>query len=118
MDKLNYINFEGCDKLSDNAFKFLLISSLKPIKNAILNKYESQFDDIKNVRLNIEELISEFKNKTDDYNKNELQPTNYDNKNNKISKGLNSINLSGCWSLTDFGLRYFSYFHSFIYNKA
>ncbi len=106
MDKLNDINFEGCDKLSDNTFKFLLISSLKPIKNAILNKYESQFDDIKNVRLNIEEIISEFKNKTDDIcNKNDIESINRECKNKNMPKGLNSINLSGCWSLTDFGLR-------------
>lgn len=105
MDKLNYINFEGCDKLSDNTFKFLLISSLKPIKNAILNKYESQFEDIRNVRLNIEELINEFKNKTDDSDENDIESIKHDKNTKNISNGLNSINLSGCWSITDFGLR-------------
>lgn len=126
MDKLRNLNCEGCEKLSDNAFKYLLISStinMIKAKSQTCTKRGtcsvgatqpagSKCFDKQNIedvglgdftRLNAFhcELIS-----------NETESNNFSSELfSALNNGLESINLSGCWSITDYGLRFVSFFY-------
>ena len=142
LDKLKTLNCEGCDKLSDNAFKFLLLTSIldknvhlkhksqhclrnvtikcKILPNDVLLQHEIDQAEVeeeeekknenekrvlkKSVRRvidcnnctltsNIEDLIEKDKN-------------NHNLVEENTQNSLESINLSGCCSLTDYGLSY------------
>ncbi len=84
MNRLEKINCEGCENISDRAFKFLLNSSQAPTScSEIPIEEKGQFKSI-------EEMLSTiFTHKIHD---------------NQGNTNLQYINLSGCWSLTDSGL--------------
>lgn len=87
LDKMSYLNFEGCEKLSDNTFKNLLISSIKPLKS---------INDLRDSQHSFE----------DQQDGNSKKIENCETSNKSYQSSLNFINLSGCWAITDFGLSY------------
>lgn len=158
MEKLERLNCEGCTNLSDNAFKFILISSTVNMfesacqkkssssssshqcksSKASRNNHQRRIDqdrcaECANSKRPIEELhrLSAFvqtQPSNDDYEMDEtatldiyhgqydnVEQTNVGEFHHDLQNGhvndvslanrLRSINLSGCWSITDSGLR-------------
>lgn len=126
MDKLEELNCEGCENLSDNAFKHLLMSNIA-YKNNHKSKNESQqckqnpttCDSIENIeRLRDNSELVTVNNSNDNREKCEqctrlnniedlsIEEDKPDNDSNAAINSLKSINLSGCWSITDYGLSY------------
>lgn len=103
LNKLEELNCEGCDKLSDKAFKYLFQDHY--IKKTL--NINSQTNIITKSHYNsviksssIEEICSSTDIKDNTYNN-----TSTDNIPSP-STSLKSINLSGCYSVTDNGLEY------------
>lgn len=145
LEKLENLNCEGCENLSDNAFKFILISSTvnifksachqqtshecQPIiqvdSNSANSRSEQSHDrcaDCANSKRSIEELHRLGSNHNhgeefiDVYHGGFEQKLNDDDSSCSqnydyavLANSLRSINLSGCWSITDSGLRYIFY---------
>jgi len=128
LDKLEDLNCEGCEKLSDNAFKHLLMSNviykkMSKLKNESqrCNSNPTECDNESIERLKVEnkdcfELVSSLNN-SEKCNQctrlNNIEDLSIeDEKHDKLNEGsdainsLKSINLSGCWSITDYGLSY------------
>ncbi len=139
MDKLEYLNCEGCEKISDNAFRYLLMSFAmvdsnnsmkesphvkcyrKSVINSQANKTKNEIkqnlsnkkliDDcnecVNKSRLNsIEEIHTTESNTGNISSSSSNGDKHYCNerRDGKL-KSLRSINLAGCWSVTDYGLR-------------
>ena len=126
LDKLEELNCEGCENLSDNAFKHLLMSNIA-YKNNYKSKNESQqckqnpttCDSIENIeRLQDSLELVTVNNSNDNREKCQqctrlnniedlsIEEDKHDNDSNAAINSLKSINLSGCWSITDYGLSY------------
>ncbi|RNA08313.1 F-box LRR-repeat 5-like [Brachionus plicatilis] len=94
LDKLRSLNCEGCQNLTDDAFKFLLISNkIKSNTSCLLDptiKCDPSGDQIKEIESG-DKNICEKCAKHQEFN-------------NKSS--LISINLSGCWSISDYSLSF------------
>ena len=112
-EKLEHLNFEGCEKISDNAFKYLLSgrNSSKSINCVNICKYDEltsfKFKNGINQKINCDDCIKNHLNEEDHLND---QSTSQDK--NDSSSSLNSINLSGCYLVTDFSLKYVQVFIS------
>jgi F-box/leucine-rich repeat protein 5 len=141
LDKLKALNCEGCVKLSDNAFKFLLLTSIldknlnlkdksqyclknDTMKCKILPKdlvqVEKLDDDIEKDCSEKKEMVRRFRRPIDctsctvTHNIEDLLKKEGQESDNSLSiqnpsltqNSLESINLSGCWTLTDYGLSY------------
>ena len=125
MNKLEYLNCEGCEKLSDNAFKYLHASiNFKTNSETECLKKELVSDNLKEItnqliQVNdIDENINRSENKSEcnecikinnieDLDINLEITMNRHDKCLTLSNGTNRlkyINLSGCWSITDYGL--------------
>ena len=140
LNKLEYLNCEGCEKISDNAFKYLLMSfamldSNNPMKESPhircykktvvesqANKSKNEIkQSLNNPKLlddcnecvnksrlnNIEEIFSTETNANSTSNDGDYEH-NCSEHNRRLEAGLKSlrsINLAGCWSVTDYGLR-------------
>lgn len=93
MNKLRSLNFEGCQNLTDNAFKFLLLSNEnKPNSECVTNpklKCRSSFDQINEIESDDNGSCENCLRSEETHNKPHLV----------------SVNLSGCWSISDYGLR-------------
>lgn len=93
MNKLRNLNFEGCQNLTDNAFKFLLLSNInKPNGDCVMNpriKCGSSLDQINEIESENNISCEKCLRREESNNKPHLV----------------SINLSGCWSISDYGLR-------------
>ena len=100
---MEHLNCEGCENLSDDAFKYLLLSSCNTnesntnLEKSCLNEQINLFDNLKTtVTIN---NIEEIKNIED------METCNIKkNKKSECSLSLQYINLSGCWLITDVGL--------------
>jgi F-box/leucine-rich repeat protein 5 len=135
LDKLEYLSCEGCEKLSDNAFRYILMafsmidsnstmnesssnakcfgkpgkSHVEPSHKTSKNAKPNEINNLIKARINDECNVCANKSKLNSIE--DIIPTesdthtcNYDNEENQMS--LKSINLSGCWSITDYGLSY------------
>jgi len=123
LEKLANLNCEGCERLSDNAFKFILISSTANLAGLLVNNGKRHHKCRQPTSINqtiehlhgdrcadctnkqaIEELhvIDIYHGNLDSCGEEEALPE--DNCSNPSSNRLQSINLSGCWSITDHGL--------------
>lgn len=124
LEKLANLNCEGCERLSDNAFKFILISSTANLAGLLVNNGKRHHKCRQPTSINqtiehlhgdrcadctnkqaIEELhvIDIYHGNLDSCGEEEAVPE--ENCSNPISNRLQSINLSGCWSITDQGLK-------------
>ncbi|CAF0705363.1 unnamed protein product [Brachionus calyciflorus] len=120
LDQLQYLNCEGCNYLTDNAFKFILMSTVSDIKikrmecvknsnlKCVLETNEEELTEIttgESVIQNSQDFCKDCqrKNNIEDVYLN----GDSDQENVQINQNsLVSINLSGCWSLSDYGLSY------------
>lgn len=100
--KLNYLehfNCEGCENLSDKAFKYLLESKKNAQQRANCSKKPNSKDELEQ---------SHCRSCVD--NKNSIEEIHKPNNSNERQEmhqpgtSLKYINLSGCWSITDSGL--------------
>lgn len=114
MDKLEFLNCEGCDKITDNSFKYLLISSAKfqMTRSQICKKNNhTQSSNKSDQGLSCGNCTENHNNIEEIYTDNNENTNHCNNHHNSESQEVNSvtlksINLSGCWSITDYGLRY------------
>lgn len=112
MDKLEYLNCEGCEHLSDNAFKFLLLSSTLSLKNIKSQSCLSNpstlctYEDIEGGSGQLQDFCKDCSTKQSIEDLSLAgSSTQSESYFSDISNSLKSINLSGCWSLSDYGLR-------------
>ena len=108
---MEYLNCEGCQYLSDDAFKYLLMST-NYIEKDQNHSLKTPINNVNAVNcsshcLNRNQCF-DFVDKNDS-NNNLEEMFNSNNKQSLISKNngslnLKYINLSGCWLITDFGL--------------
>lgn len=90
LDRLQSLNFEGCHNLTDNAFKFLLLSNDK--NECLINprlRCESKLEELNEIESGENDSCKKCAAKKESFR----------------NPSLVSINLSGCWSISDFGLR-------------
>ena len=121
LDRLERFNSEGCENLSDNAFKYLLVAAITALTRPEKHSHE-HFDNRHLEGHNEEEEAKvEFfcSDCTQKYTIEEMHQINRkylsqnDSEQEKNEEApppngrnrLKYINLSGCWSITDFGLR-------------
>jgi hypothetical protein len=100
---LQHLNCEGCSLLTDNAFKYLLIKGALKISDKN-NHFTKKDEELETKERDLEILLSDYKifefstSKTWTANKKLLEQ--------EKKFGLRFMNLSGCWLITDYGLRY------------
>lgn len=98
MNYLEHFNCEGCEKLSDKAFKYLLES--KKNSKPSCSKTASLQGELEKDKSSCQSCH--------DNNKNSIEDIHKPNKNERLlpqqGTSLKYINLSGCWSITDSGL--------------
>ena len=101
MNYLEHFNCEGCENLSDKAFKYLLESKKNAQQRANCSKKPNSKDELEQ---------SHCRSCVD--NKNSIEEIHKPNNSNERQEmhqpgtSLKYINLSGCWSITDSGLEY------------
>ena len=97
LDYLEHFNCEGCENISDNAFKFILIATIAAslLQQAVEDEHEHE--ETAEVEYYCGDCTS----------KHSIEEIHMMNRKRQASKpnGLKYINLSGCWSITDFGLK-------------
>ena len=124
---MEYLNCEGCEKLSDNAFRYILMAfsmvdsnnstkeasdvncfrKVARSKNKSKKSTKSSVESVKIIE-DCNECINQnrLNNIEDIVLANEATENSTHRCNcNEGTNSLRSINLSGCWSITDYGLR-------------
>jgi len=104
LDKLEHFNCEGCAKISDDAFKYLLLSCRNNQHSYCLDNMNKDkicvnfFDNLETCK-----IMSNANNGGD----NSIEEIDHKDERVLDKSSINSlkyINLSGCWLITDFGL--------------
>ena len=109
LNKLTDLNCEGCTRLSDNAFKHLLLSTLTA---SILASYADCdghtrcAEQCSGQQQQSDHAFCERKLSIEDLESTNSTTRQQERTSEPASGLLSSINLSGCWSITDFGLRF------------
>lgn len=101
--KLEQLNCEGCENLSDKAFKYLL--EKMGAKGCDTNRCHSEKDQTTKGGSNCESCIGTRSSIEEITNtKNTQGSSGQKTKQSENITSLKHINLSGCWSITDNGL--------------
>ena len=130
LDRLERFNSEGCENLSDNAFKYMLVATItaltRPHKHS--SQQHSRHDECNHERQKEEEgddsvkveyfcgdctekyTIEEIHQMNKKYLGHDIEQEERTEEEKEASASnrpnrLKYINLSGCWSITDYGLR-------------